>query len=920
MKTRLASVLLVVAALCVIGSQAWAMSASRLWETQVMPPGTVTVRSMAVDSRSDAAGGGTVYFHFNDSKITKVTKDGVVVGTYGNKIYKSDGINVGTTLGASGPSGMAVDPLTGYLYAGTGGTYAVIDMSVATSNVTSAHWIRNQGGMSGNQISFSPDGMYLATVAGSTGSKVTVMRRNLNGTPADYTDDTFDTVNYVVTYAPSGGLVTPTGVQDCRACALDGSGHVYIADLGDTIKPINRFKLIPGTTGTTAVNKQEMAFKANHTKVWSIDTDSYGRVWSADIPTNTASPYHAIHCYQDGAEVFSYDFWAGHSTTFPSNGAMTGNVMCYDKARDRVYITAGNNPGGTSNAEYVACYQIIGADTLAASGTVSGSVHDTAGAAVNPAGLGLKPTYLDDDANKGWPINTLLIAWSPGADGTFSSIPVPPGTWTFQAKKDEPVLTQTLLPTQKTHYQIPSGLNTDLGDFVLLPKSSEYVQATLGTHNLEQGLFIANARNAGNDPTSNVSSEVGNIGGRECRVFGNSNLAQYMIINVDDAYYPPLTIAPFWLDCDIYDTGYDRMAMQGNVRHNGEDAPACAMGWQPKTNTNQWTTWKWTRSDGVFGNWFPYVPAGGTSALFGDFRLYGMNDDAGSAPLGPKHVARISVRKVPLPNDASYMTMNSVGKAKQFIYGQFHMTDPGVRYAGGFAVKLTGATLIADGFTSSGTYPNRAYGLFEDANRTSGIRVILPEGTSYPTGLDRTKKMDVIGSVISDPETQELIIIADSVVQHDDQPAVDIKPLAWSNLRGVCGGDLNYVTKANGQTYLQRIQFGVSGGVGVPTVGLMVRLCGKVTAVGDADTSGTRYAYVDDGSHPRGEGVPGGPDMKGVKLLMNTVVGDPGLNVGDTVKATGICMMGLYDPTPADFNNNDHWRYTIVDAITAEKL
>lgn len=916
MKLRLASILLIAVALCAIGTQAWAMSANRLWETNL---NSTAVKGVAVDSTT-----GTVYVSLNNQiqKITVTNNVPTVVGTYGPIIYKADGITAGVTLATANKNYIAVDPKTGYLYINVNGVPAVVDMSPATGGATKPVWIRSGtsfGSTRPCQISFAPDGMTMAGVGGATDC-VLVMKRLDAGTPGDYTDDTFDGTNYKTTYTPAAGLWFTTGAQDPRGCALDGSGHLYIAELSGRFYPLRRFNVVPGVTGAvTKVTQQEMEFRQNHpsTTVSTCDTDGYGRLWVGD---NALIANHHVHCYQDGADVFSFDNWAGHSSTLPSDGALTSGLICCSKnttGNVKVYIAGTNYPGGTATATYVTCFEITG-DTFAPSGTVSGAVHDDTGAPINPPVITLKHTYMDDSSN--WSTtgpaavpDPALVAYYPtSTDGTFSNVAIPPGTWTVVAQPKDSYAYK--LATAKTHYQISGGANNNLGDFVLLSQYGDYVTATLGAHNVEQGLSVRNAKAAGNDAASNICNEASSIGGRECRVFGNNDSQQYMLVNVDDNFlHTSNSQVPFWLDLDIYDSGFDRMALNANIETMGAgDAPACAMGWQPKTNTNAWTTWKWHRLDGSFANWFPWAPVGGVGSNVADFRLYALNYDSG-APRGSKSLARITVRRNAIPDTdtifgASYMEMDTISKAKQFIYGQQYVADPGARYAGGFAVKLMNKTVVA-----SGTVNGKKYVLLEESDRSSGIRMVST--TSLP---DVGTNIDVVGSIMADPDTQELYLEAAVINEHWDGTHA-FKPIEWANMTGVAGGDVNYVIKASDKTYTNRVQYGVSGGVGVSTVGMLVRLCGKVTAVGDVDST-TKYAYIDDGSHPRGEGVPAGADQVGVKVLINSSLGSPTLQVGDSVKVTGACMLGLYDPTPGVYTTNDHWRYTIVDAASVTKL
>ena len=143
----------------------------------------------------------------------------------------------------------------------------------------------------------------------------------------------------------------------------------------------------------------------------------------------------------------------------------------------------------------------------------------------------------------------------------------------------------------------------------------------------------------------------------------------------------------------------------------------------------------------------------------------------------------------------------------------------------------------------------------QEQNGTSGIRVICNEP------LDEGAMVDVIGDMLT--EDGERSIYAYSVIP-SSYLLTPLAPIAMAN-KALGGGDLNPQTK------------GVTGGVGLRNVGLLVKTQGKVTYVGGA---GECFFYIDDGS-----ALDDGTGHTGVRVGSRTLTKPP---LGSNVAVTGI--------------------------------
>lgn len=160
-----------------------------------------------------------------------------------------------------------------------------------------------------------------------------------------------------------------------------------------------------------------------------------------------------------------------------------------------------------------------------------------------------------------------------------------------------------------------------------------------------------------------------------------------------------------------------------------------------------------------------------------------------------------------------------------------------------------GTKVLVEGMTVSRRY--NGYFYMQNADRTDGIRVV-----SASAAATEGKVVNVIGAVAT-LATGEKQIVASMV---GTGVTSEVRPLGMTN--DSLGGPATASVP------------GVTGADGVNNVGLLVRVCGKVTYVGSG------FVYVDDGS-----GVSDGSGYAGVKVQLNGI-GAPAL--GDYVAVTGV--------------------------------
>jgi hypothetical protein len=181
-------------------------------------------------------------------------------------------------------------------------------------------------------------------------------------------------------------------------------------------------------------------------------------------------------------------------------------------------------------------------------------------------------------------------------------------------------------------------------------------------------------------------------------------------------------------------------------------------------------------------------------------------------------------------------TLQSVAAAKNLEDGQQARLD-------GRVVTL-GVPGYEDGF------------YIEEINRFAGIRI---EGESIPAEGDKVS----ISGIMSTIAGERAVVGADVVVTSSSNPLP--MPLGLSNVF-LGGGHGPHIP-------------GISGGVGLSNLGLLVRAWGYITKIGDG------CMYINDGSDIKDGTFIDAEECVGVRVICDTT----GYAVGEFVEITGIC-------------------------------
>ncbi len=174
-------------------------------------------------------------------------------------------------------------------------------------------------------------------------------------------------------------------------------------------------------------------------------------------------------------------------------------------------------------------------------------------------------------------------------------------------------------------------------------------------------------------------------------------------------------------------------------------------------------------------------------------------------------------------------------------------------------------------------------GNVEDADRAAGIRVV---GTmaDWDAGLDVGSEVDVMGPVTLNADG-ELEIRIRSITAVADPSGAVVGPVGVTN-KSLGGGSFG-------------MQAGVEGGTGMNNIGLLVTVCGKVTAVGPLDGNGDYGVFIDDGSNLVGGETGSTTTHAGIEVVIpfETGIATWSFVPGRTyVAVTGASSTKLWDP------------------------
>jgi hypothetical protein len=159
--------------------------------------------------------------------------------------------------------------------------------------------------------------------------------------------------------------------------------------------------------------------------------------------------------------------------------------------------------------------------------------------------------------------------------------------------------------------------------------------------------------------------------------------------------------------------------------------------------------------------------------------------------------------------------------------------------------RADASDVILSGKTVTAVFADHFY-MQDDS--TSGIRVAP---ATMPAGLTVGYSVDVVG-ILATTSNMERVVVPTSV---DVSSGSALAPVSLTN-KNLGGGDFFYDPGTGaGQT-------GVEDGVGVNNIGLLVKTCGTVTAVG------ATYFYIDDGTHARDFSIFNGIRVSCIGLTM----------------------------------------------------
>jgi len=193
------------------------------------------------------------------------------------------------------------------------------------------------------------------------------------------------------------------------------------------------------------------------------------------------------------------------------------------------------------------------------------------------------------------------------------------------------------------------------------------------------------------------------------------------------------------------------------------------------------------------------------------------------------------------------------------------------------APTVAAAKLLANGtfisvsgkIATSAEWEFPGFFYLEESDRSSGIRVAFPVGAV--SGLDRERSVvSVLGTMDTSPMGERQIAAAVIVITSTNPIAIG--PLGMNN-RTLGGGDFGIPPLG---------QYGITNGVGLNNVGLLVRTWGRVSYVDDV------YMTISDGSSGvMPDGTTGGVRVSTAQLAIQLP------NEGDYISVIGISSLYL---------------------------
>lgn len=727
--------------------------------------------------------------------------DAKVLNSYGPEFYDASGTLKLNLLASSNYQlwGVAVDPKTNFIYVaadvdvGGGvrqGQVHVVDVTSTPPVGQNCTWVGviATDGTTVRGCRFSDDGMKFvvawrsSTAKGSCGAKL--FTRNLQGTPTDFTDDTWDFAANLVSTSSFGGLGSAgLFATEPRAAAFDRSGDIYVAGTHGLILKYSGtapYPLIGEIVSTNRVNVSR----------YCVDTDGQNNLYvTAEPDGDGVRRVWGIN--QNAVPILKFD---------PSSiGSWISYEYCaaFDRVRNRL-IVAGR---------YDTNYSVVDSYSLdvyePGTVTLKGRITDDAtGQPIANAAFG----YVEYSMNTTW--QTVPRAggmWHKGmtdANGNFS-IGVPEDTQTVMTQADAPGYLRKRIhnvvinwPETEVNIRLKSGNATSLTWTAPDPVGTSG-QIKSGE---EDGLLHHIAMEGGR-----AFSTVDPLFSQSCMRIGfRTDTSSYgcrdnfLYFAVDDEWlYNGSPTSTVWVTVEYLDystaaEGWDALALEADF---GITLPNVSIGEIIKS-APQSAAWKkrtFKATQVKFGN---NSTDGAGGATLADFRVHARKDLWSGSYLGntgPDWIKSVAVSKTEPVEPNTYPTIN---EAKAIV---------------------SGPVVLKDKVITAQWDWNTMY--LAEPNRTGGIKVVASAGW---WALDQRigRNCSVYGVLLPDPQTGEPCIWADT---WSDDPFTLPAPVRTLAVRG-------------------REAFTIAEGPNM--TGLKVRVWGTVTDMNKQ----SGWLKVDDGS------------------------------------------------------------------------
>lgn len=693
---------------------------------------------------------------------------------YGPDLKDSGGATQ-LTLAAT-PWGVAIDPKTKDLYiatdvAGAGEVHVTDNAGV---------WKRKfqVGGSTARGCAFSDDGMkfavawYITQRPYEDGARL--YTRNLQGTPADFTDDTWDLAASLASVGSFGGIGTFTPyVASTRDVCFDRNGDVYVAG-GDNV--LYKYS---GTAPYPLVAELNYADRREVSR-YNVDADANNIIYSVANSDGDGAIKRFWGVDQNGVPVIKIDV--------AENGSTMSNPysIAYDRLNNRVLVAGRDTTGNYAELD---SWSVTTATTptIALSGRVTDSVS---GNPIANAGVGYL-SYLNASTWQTTVVrNFKKYSGMTNANGNYVvQVPV---LDTAGANLPGATLISVNAPgylSKRIHTTNIDAARTV--DVALDPVGKASITwnplqpmpgDTTGSYRVgeESGLFHHLARYGGraqmvNDPAGGGFT-VARIGASSSTSTtapsGNAldttdrSLDNYLNMNVDDAwYFAGQPSVPLWLtveylhnsDATTSSPKWDWLGLQGDFTDQDPAWWNIPIGeifkFEPFTNTYMKRTFKVSQAE--FSNKVRDTLTSPPSFVIADFRVTA-HKDYGSGPY-PAQAAQdfiksVSVSKV-APSESN--VYSSIAAAKQAGSGRVVLEDK----------------VITGQWNSNVMY-------LEELDRSSGIKVNLFQPWLL---LDlRLGRFAKVYGALGAESSGESVIVADA---YSDDPFTvpgELLPL-WAN-------------------------------------------------------------------------------------------------------------------------------------------